>query len=696
MKIIVTEKAIAGQRISEILSDGTAKSSKEDGAQIIVFERDGEEFIVIPLRGHIVDVDFPKKYSYWLGTDLRKLVNATIEYVGKEKEIINALSKKRDDIKEIIIATDADREGESIGREALTYIQKNNPKAKISRAYYSAITPKDIEDSFAKLTKVDYNFADSADSRREIDLVWGAILTRYLSLVSGQLGKDFLSAGRVQTPVLALIVAREKERMAFKQKKYWVLEAIFEKNKKKFFAEHKTGKFWEQKKAQEALEKKADKGIVTNVESRKRVLSKPIPFNTTEFLRAATAIGMTAGEAMNHAETLYQEGFISYPRTDNTVFRETIDIKGILEKLLAVKELSGLVEKILAMGKPNPSRGKKETTDHPPIHPVMAVQKEKLSEKQWKVYELVVRRFLAVLSTDAQTENQTVNIDLNSEPFIARGQLITKPGWKEFYPYSKLTETILPQLNRGDEVKLVKLDLLEKETQPPARYSQSTLIKLMEDLGLGTKSTRHSFLQKLYSRRYISGLKSVEPNKIAFAVIDSLSRYAKTVTEPEMTSSLEKEMDAVAAGKKTKKEVVDESAEYLNSLLEDLLKHKNNIGQELRKALQEDSIVGKCDKCGEGDLRKLKSKNQKWFLACNRYPECKNTYPLPQKGKVFSTEKKCETCQKPVIKVVGARFRYEMCIDHNCKSKEEWKKKKEEKEAKTEEKGKQKKSKKDD
>jgi len=147
-----------------------------------------------------------------------------------------------------------------------------------------------------------------------------------------------------------------------------------------------------------------------------------------------------------------------------------------------------------------------------------------------------------------------------------------------------------------------------------------------------------------------------------------------------MLQLLQKEMDAVAAGKKTKKEVVEDSTKFLEDLLGDLLKHKNDIGSDLRKALQEDSIVGTCDKCGKGQLRKLKSRNNKWFLACNKYPDCENTYPLPQKGKVYATDKMCETCNKPVIKVIGPRFRYQMCIDHNCESKKDWKKKKEEKE----------------
>ncbi len=675
MKLIVTEKAIAGIRIAAILSNGSARQEKEGDAPIMVFQ----DSTVVPLRGHIVDVDFPKSYAYWLGTDLKKLAKAPIEYIEKEKKIINALKKVGKNATEVIIATDADREGESIGVEALRFITSVNPKIKITRAYYSAITEKDIQHAFSNLTNVDYNYADAADSRREIDLAWGAVLTRYLSLVSGQLGKDFLSAGRVQTPVLALIVNREKERLAFKQEKYWISEALFEKDKKTFLAEHKKGRFLDKKEAEKVLNQKNQKGIVEKIIRKQKNLMRPTPFNTTDFLRASTAIGFSAGEAMSTAEYLYQQGLISYPRTDNTVFTPTIDLREILLKLEKVPQLSDLAKKILAKKELTPSRGKKETKDHPPIYPANTAKKENLTEKQWKIYELVARRFLAVLSDDAKTDNMTVNINLGGEPFLAHGQVIVDQGWKEFYPYSKISETILPELKEKDLLDLKKLEVLEKETQPPARYSQSSLIKLMEDLGLGTKATRHDILGKLYSRHYISGLKAIEPNKISFAVIDSLTNYAKMVTEPKMTSELEEEMDIVAAGKKTKKEVVDSSSQKLEQILDVLLVHKNRIGTELRKALSQDAILGDCAKCQSGKLRKLKSKNNKWFLACNNYPTCKNTYPLPQKGKIIPLEKKCAVCQKPVIKIIGPRFRYEMCIDPNCKSKEDWKKNKEEK-----------------
>ena len=674
-KLVIAEKAIAGRRIASILANKEVPAEEFERTQVFRFKKNNEDYVVLPLRGHITDVDFPKNYSYWTGVDLRKLARADIEYVGKEKNIVSGLKGIAGEIEEVIVATDSDREGESIGVEALNYVKEKNPKVKITRAYFSAITQKDIEEAFGKLTKVDYNFADSADSRREIDLIWGAVMTRFLSLVSGQLGKDFLSAGRVQTPVLALIVDREKERLAFKAEKYWILTALLEKDNEKFMAEHKKGKFSSKEEAEKAFAAKAERGIVKSVQRKKRVIARPTPFNTTQFIRSATALGMSAGEAMNHAEALYQQGFISYPRTDNTVYNPTINLRAIMDELKKINEFEPIVDKIFSRGELNPSKGEKATKDHPPIHPVSAAPKSRLSEKQWRVYELVVRRFFATLAEDAVTENLSVDIDIADQPYVARGQTILQPGWKEFYPYSKLTEVILPQLKEGDEPKVLNQEMEEKETQPPARYSQSTLIKLMEDLGLGTKATRHEIIQKIYNRHYISGLKAIEPNRIAFAVIDSLEKHAKKVTDPKMTAELENEMDSVAAGRVSKKEVVENSRKMLEIVLEELLVNKNTIGQELRNALQADALLGVCNKCMEGQFRKLKSRNNKWFAACNRYPHCMNTYPLPQKGKIIATGKVCEHDSTPIIQVIGTRGRYEMCLDMNCPSKAEWKKK---------------------
>ncbi len=686
MILIIAEKAIAGRRIATILAGKQLPGTNEGRATRFDFEREGKKYVIVPLSGHIVDVDFPAIYKQWLGTDLKKLVVAPIQYNETEKSISGLLKKVAPQADEVIIATDSDREGEAIGLEALRIIQSKNPTIVVKRANFSAITEKDIKDAFGFLSKLDLDLAESANSRREIDLVWGAVLTRFLSLISGRLGNEFLSSGRVQSPTLTLIVDREKQRMAFVQKKYWQLQALFEKEKTKFNALHKEGKFWDKDKAEKAVQcKEPPLGIVTGVKKKKKTIARPLPFNTTSFLRAATAIGFTASRAMQVAESLYQSGFISYPRTDNSVYPKTLDLKATLQELRKLPEFLAMADKLLKRPKLVPSSGKL-AKDHPPIHPVAAVEKSKLDSQYWRIYELVCRRFMATLAEDAVTENLAIEIDLNKQPFVATGQTYLEKGWKLFYPYSKATEVLLPGLNKGDKVKLLKLDMLGKETLPPPRYSQGALIKAMSDLNLGTKSTRAEIIQKLYRRNYIEGQKAIVPTKIAFAVVNSLQKHKSVVVKPEMTANLEKEMDRVANGKKSKQEVVGESRQLLSNALLQLLESKNEIGSAIRTAARSDSIFGPCSGQGcEGELLARRGRTGKRFLGCSAYPKCTVTFPLPQKGMINILPERCEDCGNIMIKVIGKRYRYKMCIDPNCKSKENWGKKKDSKAKRQEE-----------
>ena len=673
MQLIISEKAIAGENIAQLLADGSVKQSSVSGAKVFEFNWKGNQIKLVPLRGHISDVEYPKKFANWRGVDVRELINpAEIIYSEKEFNIINALRAVAPDADSIIIATDADREGEAIGLEAINYAQSMNKNIDIKRAYFSAITKEDINKSFDSLEKFDYNFAYSANARREIDLVWGAVLTRFISIVSGQVGKNFLSVGRVQTPVLALIVDREKERIAFVKKPFWELILHCEKDKIAFDATHAEEKFWDKARALAIFNKQPKEAIVKKIEKKVKIIKKPTPFNTTDFLRAATSIGFSASKAMDIAESLYQKGFTSYPRTDNSVYPPSVNLKEILNKLLSVKAISKDVAQVLAQKEIIPSAGK-EAKDHPPIYPVGVVQKEGLSKEEGDIYELICRRFLATLSEDAKTENTSVLLIASDEPFVARGQVILFAGWKAVYPYSELNENILPKLTEGDVVKVNSLDMNSKETQPPNRYSQGSLLKLMEDNNLGTKSTRPSIIQKLYARKYISGIKSIEPSKVAFAVIDSLEKNCDIVTKPEMTASIEKQMDEIAAGQKKQIEVVTKSCSDLKQVMDLLFKNKDSVSLGLRGALKSSEVIGVC-KCG-ANLIQRKGKTGKRFVGCSAYPNCTVTFPLPQNGSITPLNTFCPDCSAPLISVKSKRFSYKMCLNMTCVSKKDWGKK---------------------
>jgi len=372
--------------------------------------------------------------------------------------------------------------------------------------------------------------------------------------------------------------------------------------------------------------------------------------------------GISTNQAMNIAESLYQQGLISYPRTDNTVYPASVNLKEIVEIVSIDKDYFGVAKEILS--KPiNPSRGAKETTDHPPIYPVG--YSNKLAGGEKKIYDMIVRRFLATLYIDARTENISAIIDIKKEPFIVTGQTIIEPGWKKIYHFSKLNETILPDLIVGEVVDVLDIVKEDKETTPPSHYTESGLIKLMEEQNLGTKSTRPVIIKKLRDRGYIQGTKSISATNIAIAVCSVLNKHCELITQPKLTANIEDEMEQVAAGKKKKPDVVDETRIILKDIIKILVKEKNDIAQELRIATRNDSILGKCTICGKELIVRI-SKNNKQFAACSGFPACRNTFPLPQKYKVEGVGKICEECGNPIIKILTRRGGIEVCLNHKC------------------------------
>ena len=639
MHYIITEKGTTARRISSILSDGIAKKRKI--GDIDAYEFDGK--VVVGLSGHIIQWDVPKAYKNWSITNAYKLIDADLVVVPVKKEAVKALQRIAKDADAITLATDYDREGELIGVEALRIIKKIKPDVKVDRMRYSAITEKDIKESFAARSEVDYNLAASAEARQMIDLIWGASLTVFVSLSANHVGDDFFSVGRVQSPTLALLVEKEKEIAKFVPREYWELHAKLKTEKGEIFdVTHEKSKFWEIEEAgdRKARIESAKSGIVRDVKTKLRIDKPPTPFDTTGFIRAASSIGYTPRRAMNIAQSLYLEGLISYHRTDNTTYPDTLDLKALVKMFHGHEEFGEHAKLLLKKKKLKPTAGKKKTTDHPPIHPVAETTKEKLDKDMWKIYELVVRRFLATLSDAAKWEDTDVKIEIGSEPLEAKGKELKEQGFLAVYPYQKKEELILPKLKEGDKVIVEDLEIADKETKPPNRISQAGLIKKMEELGLGTKSTRHEIIGKLYDRAYVQD-NPAKPTEKAFALIDSLEKYAAMITKPEMTGTLEQEMDGISEGKRKKKEVADDSRKMLNAVFKVMMENREEIGQSLKEAIKSDKIVGTCPECG-ANLFWASSKRRKRFVGCSSFPTCSFSLPLPANGRLIVTKDKCD------------------------------------------------------
>jgi len=667
MKLIICEKNIAAKRIAYILSSGKSKTTRLGNTPVYEFIKDDDMWKIVGLRGHIINLDFPAGFNQWNKVSPVELIKIDPCKIVSEKSIASALKSLVDKNPFLIVATDYDREGELIGVEVIDLLKKYNREINlIKRAKFSAITNQEIKSAFDKLAEVDYNLSNAGESRQIIDLIWGAVLTRFISLTSHRLGKEFLSIGRVQSPTLAILVEREKEIKNFEPKKFWKIVATLKKQQN-FNAEHNKGQFWDESLVNEIFSKveASKKAIIKKVDKKINKEYPPAPFNTTSFLESASHLGFSAAKAMSIAEELYMNGLISYPRTDNTVYPYSLNLKWILQKL-SNSQFSREANEVINNGRKSPTRGKKMTTDHPPIHPVGVPINKNLSSEQQKIYELICRRFLSTLAKDAISESVNVSIDISGEEFLASGYRLLEPNWKNIYTYFKEKRKPLPELNEGEIVEVVKIILKEDQTKPPQRYTQGSLITKMEQLSLGTKSTRHEIINKLHQRKYIT-LSPLAPTPTAVAVIDALGDC--DVVKPQMTATLEKDMDLISEGKKTLDETVNESREMLSKVMDTLEKDKEKIRISIKEAQMKQNTVGKCPKCNKPLIIRT-SKNNKRFVGCTGFPDCKNTYSLPQKGNIVVTEKVCKQCGTPIVKIKSKGKRaWELCINSECPAK---------------------------
>jgi DNA topoisomerase-1 len=715
MRLIITEKNNSAKKIADILSGGKAAADAAYKVPYYTWSGPDGEQMAIGLKGHVMNPAFPDGYSNWQETDLHDLIDAELTKEATDKNVVKAVRKVAKEADSIVIATDYDREGELIGLEALEQIVEANPRLvdggdgapdrdplaarpRIERARYSALTKEEIERAFSHLDDLSYELAYAGATRQDIDLIWGATLTRAVSLATRRFGSNFLSVGRVQSPTLALIVERELERRAHVPKPYWEVFARFKHPDESFEAHHATDKFWEKAEAETALAGTKSPGVVKEVTSKRNSRRPPTPFNTTAFTTdASSRLGITPSRAMKLAEDLYMDGFISYPRTDNTVYPRSLNTRELVASLVRVPEFA--IAAFLLDGDLTPTRGKKETTDHPPIHPTQALHPGALDGPKQRVYELVVRRFLATFAPPMVTESTRADIEAGSEAYFVRGSVVVDPGYAAIYTYARSGDEEIPKLEQGQKLELDGDPwMVDKETQPPSRISQGKLVEMMEERGLGTKATRADIIQKLYDRGYVFS-NPPEPSETGIAMYKAFHEYVPRMATPEMTAELEEDMDQIAAGKTSKDEVLRISREMLHSTTTDLQDRREDLAKQIWAGMDEDKFLGPCKVCEEAGrthddgspnrLRIIELKGGKRMYGCEGWdrdnpesPEsCQVSGPLPGRGyELWRLEERCSICgEMPRLTVKGFRGRpWKLCLNDECPSMVEMRQKREE------------------
>jgi DNA topoisomerase-1 len=671
--LVVCEKPDAARRIAQALGD--PKESRLAGISVFDVTNDGRRYKICSALGHLYGlVDVTKNRSVYPVLDLEW---APVAKNPRAARVIRVISDLAKDASAFVHACDYDQEGEVIGHSILEYACSNKYE-KALRAKFSTLTDEEIRESFANLEKPSSGLAEAGRSRHMLDFIYGVNLSRALagSLKAASRYRN-LSIGRVQGPTLAFAADRELEIRLHVPDPYWTVAAQFEKDDQPFSAQYEKPKIETLAQARSIVDACIGReGTVSDAADSKVVLRPPAPFNIGDLQREAYRLfRLGPGYTLAIAEKLYLRALISYPRTSSQKLPPSIGYGRIISRLGKIWSYDQLTSILLSRDRLVPNEGHMTDPAHPAIYPT-GVAPGKLSGLEFKVYDLIVKRFLATFGDAAVSRRTDVAIDVNGHVFKAEGRSPVYDGWIIFYrPYVSLERLEVPELRKGDLVKNLGIDMEEKFTQPPYRYNQASLLAKMEQEKIGTKATRADIIATLFKRGYIaSGRAGMEVTGLGFAVIDSMRAFVPAIISTDMTRSMEEQLELVEQGSADGVSVIEQAVDRLVESLAAFMEKESDIGAQIGDAASADSAqaatVGPCPVCKKGQLRMIKSyKTKKRFVGCSNYSGgCKATAPLPQKGLVRTTGKACPECGWPVVGIIFARRAkpWKICINMQC------------------------------
>ena len=620
---------------------------------------------VVASMGHIRDLPKSK-----MGIDIEHDFEPEYINIRGKGDLIKSLKKDAKQAKKVYLATDPDREGEAIAWHLATIL--SDEKDKITRVTFNEITKGAVQKAIKEPRDIDINLVDAQQARRVLDRIVGY----KISPVLWKKVKRGLSAGRVQSVAVKLIVDREEEIEKFIPEEYWnIFAKLQEPESKKEFEARFYGK---DNKRQEIHNKEEVDEILKNIEKAKYIIKEikkgekkrtPAPPFTTSTMQqeASRKLGFTLKKTMSIAQGLYEGvkipergtiGLITYMRTDSTRISE--------EARAAAKEqiVKTYGEKYYEN---RYYRTKKDAQDaHEGIRPTYADLspdsiKEALTNDQYKLYKLIYNRFMASQMATAIYDTISANIDANGYTFKASGQTIKFKGFMTLYvegtdSKEQEEENILPELKENEELNLVKINPKQSFTEPPPRYTEASLVKALEEKGIGRPSTYSPTITTILERRYIEKeQKQLKPTELGKVVNKLLTENFKDVINVEFTAKIENEFDEIAEGK-------EEWKKMIRSFYSPFEKEVEKVEKELEHVELQDEVSDvKCEKCGRMMVYKYGRYGK--FLACPGYPECKNTKPI-----IETIDVPCPVCSGTVqVRKTKRGKKYYIC-ENNPKS----------------------------
>ncbi|XP_054891755.1 DNA topoisomerase 3-alpha [Poeciliopsis prolifica] len=687
--LCVAEKNDAARGISEILSGGRARRREGFSKFNKIYEFECSLFgqnvtvTMTSVSGHLLGLEFKAPFQKWLSCSPVLLFDAEVEKICPDNmvQIKRTLEREARQCQALVIWTDCDREGENIGFEIIDVCKAVKPNLQIFRAKFSEITPNSIRRACETLTEPDSNISDAVDVRQELDLRIGASFTRFQTLrlqkiFPESLANQLISYGSCQFPTLGFVVERFKAIQAFIPETFYKIKVLHEVEEDRVEFSWKRNRLFHHTACLVLYQICMEDPIatVTSVTSKPKSKWRPLPLDTVELEKLASRkLRINAKETMKIAEKLYTQGLISYPRTETNIFPANLPLAPLVEQQAQSPEWGTFAQRVLDQpGGPNPRQGKNSDQAHPPIHPTKYTNT--LQGNEARVYEFIVRHFLACVSQDALGQETVVEIEIAQEKFSTSGLMIIARNYLDVYPYERWSTKLIPVYEQGSQFQPSAIEMVDGQTSPPQLLTEADLISLMEKHGIGTDATHADHIETIKSRMYV-GLTADQrflPGELGMGLVEGYNSMGYEMSKPNLRAELEADLKLVSEGRKDKRSVLQHHIQkYKSVFIESVRKAKKldealspylGAALELPDAEQLDMEVPlpvrKCPNCGRDMVLKKKREGNSKFLTCVGFPACKTAVWFPDAVlEVSRDDGVCPTCQPSPIHLLKFKFR---------------------------------------
>ncbi|KAK9735532.1 hypothetical protein RND81_04G210800 [Saponaria officinalis] len=691
----VAEKPSVAKAVAGILSGNRARTREGRSRYNKIYEFEytirGQSchMLFTSVTGHLMELEFDDRYRKWHSCDPADLYHAPVrKTVPEDKmDIKRTLQQEARNCQWLILWLDCDREGENIAYEVVDVCSEVNRNLNILRARFSALIDRAIHEAVQNLERPNKLFADAVDARQEIDLRIGASFTRFQTMLlrdafNIDVATDdrnlILSYGPCQFPTLGFIVERYWEIQAHEAEEFWTINCSHNSEEGTANFSWTRGNMFDYTCAVMVYEMCVEESTanVINVRKQEKLKHPPYPLSTIELeKRASRYFRMSSEQTMKVAEELYQSGFISYPRTETDSFSDSTDLRAMVQEQQGHPTWGQYAQRLLdpeAGLWRNPGRGGHDDKAHPPIHPTkFSAGESGWSQDHHKVYELVVRHFLACVSQPAVGAETIVEIDISRELFSASGRMIISKNYLDIYRYETWAGSMIPTYEIGQQFTPTTLSLDSGVTRPPPLLSEADLLGCMDKAGIGTDATMHDHIKKLLDRFYATKDANTRfaPTNLGEALVMGYDDMGYELWKPYLRSKMEDDMKAVSLGTKRKTDVLSSGLQDMKACFLDARQSKVKLFEAMevffdrtnRAHVDEQQTLGvvrRCNLCHQTDMVLKRKPDGNFMVGCVGYPLCRNVVWLP--GSITEaavTPNACTSCLPGPVFLIQFKFR---------------------------------------